>query len=489
MKQLKLTIGTTHVKVCLNADTPRPVFWDLEKFGDKKLRLWEKDFRTKKWQPTTRFFEILPNREGITIPITFLEDIKIWLGEHGLSYDEVPEENYDTLPMDVAISDGWVARDYQQEAVDYLTNIDIPRHGLSAQTGVGKSAMAIFTVVKMNMVTLIVVPGLVKQWQENILEQTNIDPKDVWILQEWKSINKLWKSDIKPKVFIASVSTMRAYLLRKGKYHDLPTYDQLIKEYGVGVKISDEAHKHFATNVMLDLGANIKHNIYLTATFADGNAQRRRIFNKVYPEGMRYNPKEYDSYVNITEYGFMGSVPTNRSNTARGYSHTRYEQHLLKCPTLFADWVARVLLPVFDAHYTNKDIPEHGKCLIFCSTIDFINKVVEVIRLHAPNRKVMSYVTGAPDSVLSDAHVIVSTFGSCGTGKDLKELYTVLNTVSFKAPTLTLQVIGRLRKLDNHEPDYCEMFDINIPACMRHWAERARVYKRIGKTYKEFKIR
>jgi len=490
MKDLRVVIGTTNIKIYLNPETPRPVFWSLEKFGDKKLRLWEKNYRTKKWEPTKKYYSILPGREGITIPITFHKDLKIWLDENDISYSEEQESIPKPRELNVKVSKGWKARDYQIGAIDHITNTDIPRHGLNAQTGDGKTAMAIFAIIKMNMVPLIILPGQVlHQWPSRIMDQLDIDEKDIYLIQGSPSLVKLWKLKEKPKIIIASVSTMRPYVLRKSNYKDIPPYDELIKHFGIGVKVSDEAHMHFQTNVMLDLEANVPHNIYLTATFKTGNSNLRRIFNKIYPEGMRYVPKEYERYVNVTEYGVIGNVPAERCVTNRGYNHSLYEQHLMKNDDIYLDWLNRVLLPITRQHYIDKDIPSDFKCIIFCVTEDFISKVTKDVQINFPKKKVMKYTNSDPDSVLDEADIIVSTFGSCGTGKDIKNVFTIVNTVSFKAPTLTLQVIGRLRKLPGYTLEYCEAFDINIPSCIKHWQERAIVYKRIGKTYSEYKIR
>lgn len=490
MSQLRVVVGTTHIKVYLNKDTPRPVFWTLEKFCDKKLRLWEKNFRTKKWEPTVKYYVILPNREGISIPITFKDELYSWLGENDLTYNVEQAIIPEPKSLAVILTPGWSPREYQQIAVDYLTNVDLPRHGLNAECGDGKTCMSIFTFHKLDVIPLIVLPGqVIEQWPDRLKDQLQITDDDIYLIKGYDSLEKLWKNRPNPKVIIASISTMKPYIQRKDKYAALPPYHTLIEKFGIGVKISDEAHMHFHTNVLLDLSANVKYNIYLTATFKTGNNNLKRIFDKIYPDGMRYVPRERESYTHITEYGYAGNVPNNRCMTNRGYSHAKYEQHLMKRDLLYNDWLNRVLYPIFRSHYIQKSVPREFKCVIFCRTIEFINRVVNDLQKSHPDLTVRGFTTGDPDSVLEDAQVIVSTFGSCGTGKDIKNLFTVINTVSFKAPTLTLQVIGRLRELSGYNPEYAEAFDINIAACLTHWRERAKVYKTIGKTYSEYRIR
>jgi superfamily II DNA or RNA helicase len=352
----------------------------------------------------------------------------------------------------------------------------------------GKTYSATKALIRLGKVGMIVVSGLVEQWQESLCAQT--DGKDkIWIIKGIKSLTDLFKSDIMPEIFICSLETLRQYIAHKENYAELPPYKEFIKYYGIGTKIIDEAHLNFHAGTLIDLAFNVQRNIYLTATFETGDKSLRRIFDTVYPLSMRYGAGDYDKYVNVTFYGFTGSVPEKRVVSQRGYSHSKYEQHMISKPILFHDWAERVLLPIMRIHYINKEYTDL-KCLVFCATIEMVQAVVTRLKDEFPNKNVMSYVADDEECVLVDGDIIVSTHKSAGTGTDIAKLAVVVNTVSFKAPTTSKQVLGRIRKLKcaNTVPEYIDMVDLNLRSQMRHWKERSHILRSCALKYQELKL-
>ncbi len=110
--------------------------------------------------------------------------------------------------------------------------------------------------------------------------------------------------------------------------------------------------------------------------------------------------------------------------------------------------------------------------------------------LEFPDKKCMRYVGADPESHLTDGEIITSTHKSAGTGTDIANLFTVVNLVSFKAPTTAKQVIGRLRVLKNTDlaPEYVDILDMSMRSHIRHWTERSRIIKACAKQYNEYKI-
>ena len=73
-----------------------------------------------------------------------------------------------------------------------------------------------------------------------------------------------------------------------------------------------------------------------------------------------------------------------------------------------------------------------------------------------------------------------------GEIRDIKNLYVLINTVSFKSVTLAQQLPGRLRKLpDGTHPTYIELVDACLAPHMYHLYERAKVHRRLAYTYQE----
>ena len=484
---VRLIVGTTNV-VCKATDCT-PSYWEaLRSFANRALQTFEFDHRRKRLMPDRSYCKFLTRTQTIIIPRNFLDSLKKELESGNVPYQEHKARKYKARDLTIKMNPAFTDRPHQTAGIDYLVNSSEARVGLQLQTGKGKTYSATKAMLSIGKVGMVVVSGLVEQWMNSISEQT--DGKDkVWIIQGYKSLIDLFKSDAMPEIFICSLETIREYIKHKGNYEDLPPYSEFIKYYGIGTKIIDEAHLNFHAGTMIDLAFPIQRNIYLTATFTTSNKGLRKIFNTIYDARVRFGADRYDKYVDVTFYGYMGNVPEQRCVTNRGYNHGRYEQHMLKRKTILADYFERILIPVTRVHFINQ--PKPGmKCLIFCSLIEMIAVVVERLSAEWPELNVLSFVASDPESHLSDGDIIVSTHKSAGTGKDIAKLYTVINTVSFKTPTLSKQVLGRLRKLKNEEltPVYVDLLDMNLSSHMRHWRERSEILKSCARTYHEYRI-
>lgn len=111
--------------------------------------------------------------------------------------------------------------------------------------------------------------------------------------------------------------------------------------------------------------------------------------------------------------------------------------------------------------------------LIYFYRTDMVNKAYSWFKETFPEYKVVKYVMGVPDSVLADNEIIITTPKKAGCGTDIKQLKTVIQTVSVKADTLVNQSRGRLRELpDGDTPEYIELLDLRIHAQIRHYKER-----------------
>ena len=368
----------------------------------------------------------------------------------------------------------------------------------------GKTYCALKTAKNLGVVFMVVVSGLTEQWLNAINQMTSIYA-DTWLIKGGKSLVDLFNSDIKPKAFVVSLETLREYVKGKGNYQDLPRYPEFLKRYGVGLKIIDEVHLALHATTMIDLAANVPLNIYLSATFGNSNKQVDKVFNGLYPTEMRCESIGYKKYTRVIFYGHHGSVSERKVSTARGYSHIKYEQQLLCRQAYFDDWFNRVLLPIMREHYVKTPVAGKLKALIFCSTSAMIEQVRDALRTQFPQYKTMEYLHKSPESVLEEADIIVSTHKGAGTGNDIKHLYLVVDTISFKSHILAYQVLGRLRILNDssvankyHDllvepnksltPVYVGMLDLNLSSHTRHWTDRACIFKQCAKEYKNYTI-
>lgn len=378
----------------------------------------------------------------------------------------------------------------QTNAISYLINDPSPRRGLQLQTGVGKTYCSIRAIVGLHKAALIITSGLTEQWISEVQNFTNIgeNEDDIYTLKEYTSLMRLFRSGRKPKVFVASLETLRAYMHGEGKYANLPcNFQEFFPHFGIGTKVMDEVHMNFHTTTQIDLRTRIPNNIYLTATFTKSDAGTKKIFDIIYPEKMRFGANDYKKYVIAYFIGYNLLISEKKCITPRGYSHARYEAQVMKTDRNFNFFYDQLIL-VMEMYFLPERKPGQ-KLLIFFHTIQMITLIVKRLKKQFPHLKVTEYIAETDEEVLNRYDIIVSTHKSCGTGKDIKKLKCVINTCSMKAEGLTIQVLGRLRELPGETPIYIDMYNAQMQSHIRHKDERFMIVA--GKTLKinDFQLR
>jgi hypothetical protein len=460
----------------------------LEEFCRKKLTTYEYIRRVNRFVTDKSFYVHDQDACTIRIPAPFQQQLLEYLAFHDIKYILSDEPNwYTPRPLKLTMNPAFIELAWQTPAINFISDRSANRKGLELQTGKGKSFCATKAIHNLGYTGMIIMNGLVEQWKSSLESQTDIG-ENTYVIQGINSIKKLFNSDLKPDIFICSLGTIRPYVLHEGEYADLPPFSEFVKRYGIGVKIVDEAHLCFHASCLIDLAVNIKHNVYLTATFDTANTSVKKIFRTYYPDHMRYGGDEYDKYTHVTFYTFNGNVPDKACLLPKGYSHAKYEQFLLNHPSFMFDWLERILIPILNSHYVNKKYVGK-KALIFCATAEMIHAVCEYVGAVYKHLKVVPYLYEDEESQLVDGDIIVSTHKGAGTGKDVANLMLVVNTISFQASTTAKQVLGRLRKpKDGTTPEYVDMADTRIMAHVRHWRERSAIFKDLAKVYREYRL-
>lgn len=488
--KVTLEIGTTNIHInykILDVSMQFYVKRVLDDFCRKRLTSFEYIKRLNRFVQDKQFFVHDNDNGEYIIPISYLLQLEDYFAINNILFDKKNIELYTPRQLSFSMSDTYSDRENQLPAIKHLSETPKSLSGLELQTGGGKTVVTIRSCVNMNMTTMIVVDGLVTQWYAEFKKHTKVD-KNIYVIQEFKSIKTLLDSDLRPEIFICSLSTIRSYIKAEGNYADILPYKEFVKKYGIGIKVSDEAHLCFHATCMIDLAANIPHNIYLTATFENANTSVRRIFKTYFPDHFRFGGEDYEKYTNSFFYAYRGTVPEKRCSTPRGYNHSKYEEFLLKHPKLLVDWLDRILMPIVNMHYVNKKYI-NKKLLIFCATIEMAQTVVAFLKDRTEGYNVVSKVDDDSEDNFINGDIIVSTHKGSGTGRHIEGLMVVINTVSFQASTLSKQVMGRLRKpKDGSTPEYVDMFDTNINAHARHYNERGPIIKDCSLSYKEYRI-
>ena len=478
--------GTTHSYITIRPSDPFGPF--VRSFTQGVLAEHEFVPRIRRVITTRKYSDYDVKTSRLYIPVEYTSYLVDHITSAGLTVDIVPIVPIEGRDIKLKINRKWKDKDYQTPAIEYLARDTAPRRGLQFQPGKGKTYCAIRAIVELGKTAIVIVPGLVEQWEHSFKEITNVGSK-LNVIRGFKSILALTQCNFKPDILLCSIDTVRAYIKFEDNYQTLPyNFSQFLDHYGVGTKVMDEVHLNFHALTMIDLNANVKNNIYLTATFTSANRDTRKIFNVVFPDTMRYGAMDYERYVNVTIYRYYGEVLERKVIKAKGYSHARYEGEILKKESKFLRYMDEVIRPLIDSHYINLRNPGE-KCLLFFSTLEMVHHVKKYLDRVYPKLIINEYIGGVDDDALDKVDIILTTPKSAGCGTDIKMLRTAINTISELSPTSVEQKRGRLRKLPNGvTPEYVDIFDGNIVRHCEHIKSRSLIHKNRCLSYKEYTI-
>ena len=385
----------------------------------------------------------------------------------------------------------------QTEAITHLITCSDSLRGLSLAPGFGKTYCSIKFISLSGLRSMIFVGGLIDQWKRSIFDFTELTEDDVYVVQGAASMTKLLlKIDktIFPKIILCSLGTIRAYASGGDAYENYPPFNKIFDILRVGIKIIDEAHLNFFLTMMIDLQTNAEVNVALTATFDRGEQDVKKIFNFHYPRLMRFGEENFKRYVDIYSYRYTlgGVIPAKAYTTIQGYNNSKLEEWLLRKGRRHLDNIySTVYSPAIHSHYINCKRPGQ-RLLILCSSIVmcqwFREKLISDLS-GDEKLEIELYIGETDDIVLTEADIIISTPGSGGTGRDIKELRTVLMTVATGSDTMNRQSLGRLRELPSGDtPNYIYTWNIDIEPHLKYHDIRKITYQNRGKSFSEIKI-
>ena len=452
-----------------------------EKINGKWVKVWPK------WVTKYKYFLYDEKSQKMRIPIAYCDALIEWIKSGGYIVTTKFVNGYELRTSGIHMLPNVSDRPHQVELIAKCSEKVPGMKGLAMQTGRGKTYSAIKSMVNLGYCGIVIVKGLMNQWIDSLREFTDVDKDYVYKIQEFSSLALLAQNpQYKPLVFVASLKTIQLFAAGGGDYDALPwTYDEFIRQYGIGVKIIDEAHQSFHATTMMDLRTNVPYNLYCTATFTQSNHKAREIFNRIFPREIQYGRSEYVKYLSIIWISFYGTVDERKCVKRHGYMHARYEKELMVSEKKFNNHLNEVILPYLDMYYINRYKPGY-KALIFCASINFVEHLTAKLKKIYPDKKIVSYLGGDESTVLLGADIVVSTTGKSGTGLDLKGLIFAMNTTSGTSEVLALQMAGRIRQKEDIELVYMDRCDLNVSAQVRHAEYRKEILKSISNKFYEY---
>ena len=447
----------------------------------------EFDPRINRWVLTAKYTSY-NEREGYAYaPRYMLNSLIRYIEDNSdLKVIQQPIEPITPIKVDMPIKAGVELREVQVPVVKFLTDESTGFKPLALFTGAGKTMATIYSICQLGYPALVSLGLLIDQWLKSILQFTDISRDDIYVVKGFDTLASLWKAidnGFRPKILLFSMRTLALYAVENNApYSELPSYNELIKVLGIGVKVVDECHLNFNTNVLIDLKSNIKMNIYLSATYQRSSYQGRKIFNMVFPAELKYGEQFVKKYTTVYTCAYHLSInprDLGRFRSFKGYNHAKYENYLVRYKNVLKYFMSLVIDTCLYLYF---DIykKEGQHCLILVQTQQFACAIAEYLADHRSDT-VSVFFAGSKDAHGKeenlDATIIVSTIKSCGVGRDIKNLKTCINTVSFSSSPQCIQVLGRLRELPNEETIFVDVYNTEIQQHVRHMYNRTTIYE------------
>lgn len=365
----------------------------------------------------------------------------------------------------------------QEESIKFLTDSGNHQLSLNLRTGGGKSFCVVAAITRLNKKAIIILPnnGLKYQWmKDTFIGMFTYQKSQLMDIAGSQIITDFMENNIEPKdIYFVTHATLRNYLNENGGY----ALGQFFKKLKVEVKVYDESHMEFANIINIDHYTNTNRTWYLTATFDRSDKSESACFKRAFANVDDYGGIE--SHRLAVKHVLYHVVNINSRPTRKemgklmgwgGFTSVKYGRH-----AFFTDpkqTCYRVIEMLCDKV---KDID--GKTLIFTPLIESCDLVAEKLKKKFPEKRIAVYHSKADSDDRKHAFekdIIVTTIKSCGTGKDIKDLRTVISAEPYASKNIAAQAMGRLRnRSDKKDTLYFDIVDIGIPA--ENWWLRARM--------------
>lgn len=345
---------------------------------------------------------------------------------------------------------------------------------INLNTGKGKTYVTVAALSYWCIKSVIIASSIdiLRQWRDRILEYTNIDPREIYMIEGSLSIDKLFRRDCsKYKIFLASHSTIKSY----GDKNGWNKITELFNYLGIGIKIYDEAHEHLDNLLKIDYHTNTYKTLYLTATPARSDKDENEIYQLAFKNIPKIDLFDEDSdprtsYVAMHFNSHPTPMDITNCKNFYGFDRNKYINYVVDRPNFHN--LLHILVDII------KKV--NGKTLIYIGTNQAIQKVYDWLLENYPELKTKigiytSIVTENKEAQL-DKQIILSTTKSCGVGVDIAGLkLTIVLAEPFKSEVLSRQTLGRTRARDTM---YIDIVDDGFYYTKKYFSSKKPIFKK-----------
>lgn len=403
------------------------------------------------------------------------------------------------LPGYLLLNDNVKPKDYQEPIIKYLTTPS-RLYILPLQTGAGKTFISLYTCQQLQLRSAIVCGAMhVETWLKDIGWMFSNGIEETIVVRGKKGLMKVIKEAkekaLNKSIIIFTINTLRDYLTEyqdKGKstYGCEPT--QLFELLGIGLRINDEADTNLHFQFRLDIDTNVHKTLYLSATLESNDAFINRLYFLIYPVSHRYTALAWKKYTIVSAIGYKLYDPKNvRCVGPKGYSHNLYEQWIMGNKHRIANYFNMIKF-LLKKGYHEKYLPGQ-KALVFMTSIDMCKRFADYLKEDQVMQKysIHDYTSEHDDKILHTHDIIISTVGKSGRGKDINGLSFALFTVAMAAKETQIQVLGRLRQIDELFPGVTPLFYtlvcVDIPKHVGYHKQRVESFRPLVKEVNNYR--
>lgn len=332
---------------------------------------------------------------------------------------------------------------------EYDGNQYAPQLSINLSTGKGKTYCSIATIAFYQIKSVIITGSnsLLTQWEQNIIEYTNLNSSDIFRINGSDICNMILNGSSNKaenaSIFLCSHGTLRSF----GDRYGWDKVGELFKKLGIGMKFYDECHTNYDNMLMIDFFTNIFKTFYVTATPGRSDWKENHIFQislKNVPNIDLFdeNKDPHTSYIALK----WNSNPTPmdiskcRSNMY-GMNRSKYMEYLTKKPEFYE--LLRVIMDLV--------IKCKGRALLYIGTNDGILRVYYWICQNYPefigDIGIFTSLVSKEDKMKEKKkRLLLSTTKSAGLGEHIEGLkLTVVLAEPFKSDIVFRQTLGRTR--------------------------------------------
>ena len=455
-----------HVKVCFQQDREIMVKYNntLRVFELRKIRGHRNLSRVLK----CTFATYHPRDITYGLHKNLLPELLDHLKRERVSDKEIKaiiHKDHIVSPNTLELNESVKLRDHQVPIVSFLCKY-IHTKVLPLNTGGGKTLSTLYSISKLKVCTAIIMGAMhIDTWCKEIKWMFKENPDNVMVIKGKKGMCKVIglakDNKLTASILIFSVNTIRDYLSEHIKESNSSYGCNPIDFYatlGVGLRVIDEAHENLHFQFRHDISTNVKSVIYLSATIDSNNAFTNKMYGVIFPHIYRYNIEKWEKYITCTALGYGLEFPNEVRclGPTKQYNHTVYESWILYNYTRLKRYL-KLITEIVDKTF-HKRYVKGGKMLIFMASVEMCRKTADHLKVKFPQYSCNPYTAEHDVEVLHSNDIVITTPLSCGTGKDIKKVMTILLTVSIASKEKSSQIIGRLRSLKDQLPGVSEEF-------------------------------